>query len=69
MADIPLKVHLESNSCICPCQSYTCHWYVTPHQLWSVSSPQYMVQNVWTITLQLPSVERGMSHVVPLVMS
>ena len=24
MADIPLKVHLESNSCICPCQSYTC---------------------------------------------
>ena len=24
MADIPLKVPLESNSCICPCQSYTC---------------------------------------------
>ena len=24
MADIPLKVPLELNSCICPCQSYTC---------------------------------------------
>ena len=45
-----------------------CQWCGTHNQLWSVSSLQCMVENVWTIMWSLLSVKRGMSRVMPPVM-
>ena len=45
-----------------------CQWCGTHHQLWSVSSLQCMVENVWTIMWSLLSVKRGMYCVMSPVM-
>ena len=57
-----------SNGQVQPQLPLLCQWCGTHHQLWSVSSLQCMVENVWTFTWSLLSVtrKRGISHVIEL---